>query len=210
MIRQLRSKLSFRQFQNGFTLLELLISMSIFSILSLMAYSGLQEVINTKTHTEVVSKRLVQLQQAFMFIGRDIEQAVARSVRNGFGEPEAAMQGSTFGREILTLTRAGYSNPLKIKRSNLQRVGYRLEDDKLLRLNWRMLDQDFEQASQSRELLDKVEKIEIRYFDEKAQPLDQWPDPLLNNGNDKLPHAVEFKITLEDMGEIRRLFSVVH
>jgi len=194
--------------ENGFTLLELLISMSIFSILSFMAYSGLQSIITTKSHTEVISQRLVKLQQTFMFIGRDIEQAIGRSVRDGYGDVKPAMQGGAFGREILVLTRDGYSNPLQMTRSNLQRVAYRLEDNKLIRLSWRMLDQDFDQEPQKRELLDKVEKVDIRYFDQAAQPQQQWPSGFGENDNTILPRAVEFTLTLEDMGEIRRLFAV--
>jgi len=194
--------------QDAFTLLELLIAMSIFSILSLMAYSGLQSIITTKAHTEAVSQRLVKLQQAFMFIGRDIEQATSRSVRDGFGDVQPAMLGGAFGRELLTLTRAGYSNPLQLKRSRLQRVAYRLEDDKLLRLSWRMLDQDFNQQPQSRELLEKVERVDIRYFDRAAQPQLQWPSGFGENDNILLPAAVEITLTLEDMGEVRRLFAV--
>ena len=195
--------------QTGFTLLELLISMSIFSILSFMAYSGLQSIITTKSHTEQVSQRLVQLQQAFMFIGRDIEQTISRSVRDGYGDVKPAMQGGSFGREILTLTRAGYTNPLQVTRSQMQRVAYRVEDDKLIRLSWRMLDQDFDQEPEKRELLDKVERVDIRYFDQNAQPQEQWPGGL-DEEKDRtaISRAVEFKITLEDMGEIRRLYSL--
>ncbi len=190
----------------GFTLLELLISMSIFSILSLMAYGGLDSIITTKTHTEKASKRLVELQQAFMFISRDIEQTISRSVRDGFGDVQPAMRGGSFGREVLTLTRAGYTNPLQQMRSNLQRVAYRLDDDKLMRVSWRMVDQDFTQEPQSRQLLDKVERIEIRFFQGQAQAKEQWPSGIGSNDNILLPSAVEFKIILEDMGEIRRLF----
>jgi len=194
----------------GFTLLELLISMSIFSILSLMAYGGLESIITTKTHTEQISKRIVKLQQTFMFIGRDVEQAIGRSVRDGFGEVQPAMKGDSFAREILTLTRAGYRNPLQVTRSQMQRVAYRFEDNKLIRLSWKMLDQDFDQEPEARELLDKIEKIEIRYFDSAAQPQQQWPNGTGDNVDTMLPWAVELTLTLEDMGEIRRLFSVTH
>ena len=175
-----------------------------------MAYSGLDSIITTKTHTEQVSKRLVKLQQAFMFIGRDIEQTIDRSVRDGYGDTQEAMQGGSFNREILTLTRAGYTNPLDITRSQLQRVAYRFEDEKLLRVSWKMIDQDFEFEPQIRELLDNVEKVEIRYFDKTSQPHEQWPSGFSQNNTQSLPRAVELKLTLKDMGEIRRLFSVVH
>ncbi|MDH5257088.1 MAG: type II secretion system minor pseudopilin GspJ, partial [Gammaproteobacteria bacterium] len=101
-----------------------------------------------------------------------------------------------------------YTNPLQLTRSQLQRVAYRFEDNKLIRVSWKMLDQDFTQEPESRELLDKVERVDIRYFDQNAQPQEQWPSGFGENDNTILPKAVEFKVTFEDLGEIRRLFSV--
>ena len=195
----------------GFTLLELLIAMMVFSILSVMAYAGLQSVITTKEHTEKVAKRLVDLQTAFMFIGRDIEQTIGRSVRDGFGDVQPAMQGGEFGRELISLTRAGYTNFLKTSRSNLQRVAYRLEDDVLARVSWPMLDQDFNEAVYERVLLEGVKKVEIAYVDKAGERQEQWP-PAFGEETDKktqLPSAVFFTMEVEGIGTIRRVFRVL-
>jgi len=193
----------------GFTLLELLISMSVFAILSAMAYSGLQVVMDTKRHSEIHADRLVELQTAFMMIGRDIEQTVPRRVRDGFGDEQPAMQGGEFGTVLLALTRAGYTNFLNKPRSSLQRVAYSLEDDELKRLSWPMVDQDFDQEPVERILVKNIEEVEFRYFDGSDQAKEQWP-PSGVSGNPltMLPIAVEVKFTLEGMGELRRLFRV--
>ncbi len=65
--------------------------MAIFSVLSAMAYFGLANVLNAKDHTERQADRLISLQRAFTFIGRDIEQVSARTVRDSFGEPLPAL-----------------------------------------------------------------------------------------------------------------------
>ena len=195
----------------GFTLLELLIAMMVFSILSVMAYGGLQSVIETKEHTSNAAKRLVDLQTAFMFIGRDIEQAVGRSVRDGFGDVRPAMQGGEFGSELMTLTRTGYSNFLKKSRSNLQRVAYRLEDETLSRLSWPMLDQDFGQEAYERILLTGVTKVELAYVDQAGELKEQWPPAFGEEESNKtvLPRAVIFTIETKRLGKIRRVFPVL-
>ncbi|MCF6298982.1 MAG: type II secretion system minor pseudopilin GspJ [Thiomicrorhabdus sp.] len=196
----------------GFTLLELLIAMMVFSILSIMAYAGLRSIIDAKMHTEKVAQQMVELQTAFMFIGRDIEQAIGRSVRDGFGDVQPAMQGGGFGRDLIHLTRAGYTNFLKTSRSNLQRVAYRLADEELTRVSWPMLDQDFNDDVYARVLLDNVKKVEIFYVDRAGEKQDQWPPAFGGEEDDKqtqLPNAVIITIEIGNTGEIRRVFRVL-
>lgn len=183
--------------------------MAVFSILSAMAYSGLQVVMDTKRHSEIQADRLVELQTAFMMIGRDIEQTVSRSVRDGFGDVQPAMQGGEFGTVLLAFTRAGYTNFLNKPRSSLQRVAYRLEDDELKRLSWPMIDQDFGQDPIERILVKNIEEVEFRYFDDSDQAKDQWPaSDFEEKSLVALPVAIEVKFTIEGMGELRRLFRV--
>ena len=63
-------------FKRGFTLLELLVALSIFSILSVMAYGGLQSVITTKQSTEKAAERISEIQLVMMRISNDLRQAV--------------------------------------------------------------------------------------------------------------------------------------
>jgi len=192
----------------GFTLLELLVSMAIFATLSAMAYAGLHNIIISKEHTEAQAKRLVEMQTAFLFIGRDIEQAIGRSVRDGYGDIKPAMQGGEFGSELISLTRAGRTNFLQIPRSNLQRVAYEFEDDNLFRLSWPMIDQDFSQEPHKRLILEKVEKIELRYLDGEFNWQDQWPSGFEETDPSLLPKAVEVNLEFEDVGKIRRVFRL--
>ncbi|MDX1810624.1 MAG: type II secretion system minor pseudopilin GspJ, partial [Gammaproteobacteria bacterium] len=192
--------------QQGFTLLELIVAMAVFAILSAMAYEGLQSIMNTKVHTEAQTKRLVELQTAFLFIGRDIEQSISRSVRDGYGDVRPALQGGEFGTELLALTRAGRTNFLQIPRSNLQRVAYQFEDDNLYRLSWPMLDQDFAQEPQKRKLLHNLKRISFRYLDDRSEWQDQWPAGFEETSPTKLPKAVEVNLEFDDIGTIRRLF----
>lgn len=122
--------------ERGFTLLELLVALSIFSILSVMAYGGLQTVISTKQSAEREAERISEIQLVMMRISNDLRQSVVRKIRDEYGDFLPAMQSSQNGDETMAWTRAGYRNPAQLQRSNVQRVAYKLDKQKLLRITW--------------------------------------------------------------------------
>ena len=63
---------------NGFTLVELLVAILIFGILSMLAYGGLDSVIKSRDRTEAELFRLRQIQITFSQLQRDVEQLTAR------------------------------------------------------------------------------------------------------------------------------------
>jgi len=195
--------------QAGFTLLELLIALAVFSILSLMAYSGLQIVMDSKTHTEKQADRLIELQRAFTFIGRDIEQVIGRSIRDSFGDSKAALIGSGFGTIPLEFTRAGWRNPAKLTRSSMERVMYRYDEENITRLSVSALDQPPQVEPLERHLLSEVKELKFRYLDETLSWHDDWPPALAGTTDlSMLPRAVEVTVDMAGFGEIKRIFRV--
>ena len=195
--------------QKGFTLLELLIALAVFSILSLMAYSGLQIVMDSKEHTEKQADRLIELQRAFTFIGRDIEQTIGRSIRDSFGDTKAAMVGSSFGTIPLEFTRAGWRNPAKLTRSSMERVMYRYDEENITRLSVSALDQPPQVEPLERHLLSEVKELKFRYLDDKLSWNDSWPPSFgPAAGLSSLPRAVEVTLDMIGFGEIKRIFRV--
>lgn len=91
-------------------------------------------------------------------------------------------------------------------RSNLQRVSWALEDDKLFRSYWYHLDPVDESPSRRRQLLDRVEDVSLRFLDASGDWQESWPPP--NSEDPGLPRAVEFTFELEDLGPVRRVFAL--
>ena len=91
----------------GFTLLELLVALAVFAIMSIAAYSGLSNVLFTRAAVETENRRLAMTQLAFHRLGQDLEQVIPRSVRDEYGEPEPALRGNIQDSEVLLFTRAG-------------------------------------------------------------------------------------------------------
>ena len=196
----------------GFTLLELLVALTVFAIMSVAAYGGLRNVLFTRAAVEEQSRRLAAVQLAVFRLEQDIEQAVPRGIRDEYGEPQAALLGGELNDDRLTLTRAGWDNPLGQPRANVQRVAYRLRDGRLWRLHWDVLDRGGLVEPRETLLLERVREFRARFLEEKDWR-DDWPPPAGDETDkkrdpDSLPRAVEIVLTLEDWGEITRLLPL--
>lgn len=196
----------------GFTLLELLVALTVFAIMSVAAYGGLRNVLFTRATVEEQSRRLAAVQLAVFRLEQDIEQAVPRGIRDEYGEPQAALLGGELNDDRLTLTRAGWDNPLGQPRANLQRVAYRLRDGRLWRLHWDVLDRGGLVEPRETLLLERVREFRVRFLEKKDWRND-WPPPASDETDkkkdpDSLPRAVEIVLTLEDWGEITRLLPL--
>jgi len=192
----------------GFTLLELLVALSIFGLLATMSYGGLQAVMTQQSQTEVAADRLGELQKLYLIMQRDIEQVVLRPIRDEYGDQQPPFVGG----ETLQLTRAGWRNPTGRQRSTLQRVAYAYEDGRLVRYTWSVLDraQDSEPLIQS--LTEAVESLQIRYLGTDNEWKEQWPDTeTVSNpaiAASSLPRIVEVTIEHKNYGTIVWLFQL--
>jgi general secretion pathway protein J len=176
-----------------------------------MAYSGLMQVMNSRDHTGKVEKRLAEIQITFLHFERDLEHVVQRPVRNGYGTVEGELVGDELADYRLILTRGGRHIPEDIPRSNLQRVGYLIEDETLYRVTWPVLDQAQDTEVRRSRLLENVENVEIRFLDNQGEWQTSWDSVGTPSGQSQqtvqgVPRAVAVKITLKDYGEINRMF----
>lgn len=192
----------------GFTLLELLVALAVFAVIGIAAYSGLQSVLLTQAAVERQAQRLKQAQMSFLFLERDLEQAVGRRIRDEFGQSQPAFAGDAAGEDMVTFTRAGWDNPLEQPRANLQRLSYRLgEDATLVRRYWNTLDRSGLGEARETVLLNGIRQAAVRFLDERNNWQSEWP-PRDSETPVSLPRAVELTLVLDDWGGIVRLFRL--
>ena len=190
--------------QCGFTLLELLVAITIFAIITTIAYGGLQTVLNSRDRITEQSEQLAELQLAFTIISRDIQQSVPRPVRDEFGTPvQALFSGAS--EQLLELTHNGAINLLDQNRSDLQRISYSLKDEQLTRNVWPTLDRSQSEDTQEMVLLKKVQNIEIRLLDEDGEWKQEWENA---DAEIMMPVAMEINIELENWGVIKRVLQI--
>ena len=192
----------------GFTLLELLVALAIFSLIAVMAYGGLETVLKQQALTEEAAESLATLQKTYLIMQRDIEQAVPRTIRDEFGDPQTPLIGTS----LFQFTRGGWNNPANHPRSTLQRVGYSLEDRQLIRYTWQMLDRAQDSAPTRQPLAGDIESMQIRYLDDAENWQDQWPPQIAGSSpagiSENFPRAIEITLEHTRFGALTWLFQL--
>ena len=198
--------------QQGFTLLELMISSLIFAIMAIMAYGGLDNVLSNSKASQQALNRLQQIQQSITIISRDFSQLVPRAVRDEYGNIQPALSTANDADNLVELTRGGRVNPANLLRSTLVRIAYQFDDEKLVRLQWPQLDNAPGAEAKKTTLIDNLESVSIRFLDDNAQWQEEWPPvntgASISNTISTQPLAIEVVLNLTDWGEIRRLYAM--
>jgi len=191
--------------QGGFTLLEVLVAMSIFAIIGLGAHQMLTTVIETHARTQAVTEVFGRLTSAFILMDRDISEITSRGVRDEYGDPLPYLMVGT-GPYLLEFTRTGWNNPAGLPRSDLQRVAWELTPDgELLRHAWLVLDRAEDSQSLTQTLLTGIRDFRVNLVDEDGVAVSAWPAP----GQQSPPVALEISLDTEAIGEVRRVFALV-
>jgi len=196
--------------QRGLTLLELIVAVGVFALFSMMAYGALNRVLDQRDQIEEKREYWRALSLTFLRMEEDMAQARARPVRDIDGTTLPSLRGqSTDTRALadptLELTRGGVLVFGEGIRSDLQRVGYRLEDNVLLRLTWPVLDRAPQTEPFESPLLRDVETFEVRFYSLGGNWIDVWPVEELS---EELPRGVEVTLTLTNGNEFKRVFFV--
>lgn len=197
----------------GFTLLELLVSMAIFAIISALAMGGLNSVLAQKEIAGRQLARLHQVQRAVRIITGDFSQLVPRFARDELGTSQIPILAPCGVEFLVCFSRDGWRNPFnQFARGTLQRTQYRIDDRQLIREYWPVMDRTLATEPRSEVLVDDVDEFRITYLDRSgsAEWQSQWP-PLQKQEsvNAGLPLAVRITIVLKDWGEISHLVELV-
>ena len=195
----------------AFTLIELMVSMAIFAILAALSYGVLNQTMLNSEMLGVRMDRIKKIQKTVRVVSEDFMQLAPRPIRQELGEGFGAALTTDFQSiYALELTRGGWTNPIKLPRSSLQRVAYRIEEDELVRYHWNVLDRTLANQPIRLVLIDEVESVSFRFYRANGEYTEQWP-PETSNGPESLrqrPRAVELVLSLSSEGEISRLIEV--
>lgn len=194
--------------RDGFTLIEIIVVVLVFSVMSAMAYGGLNSVLKTRRGIEDSMQRTAAMQRAFLRLRGDFQNLRDRSVRDAYGDSQAAF---TYSREgAVNLVRGGWRTPVQTSRSSLERVSYELKEGTLRRLSYGVLDLPQQLEPVDLVVLAKVDEIRWRFMDDAREWQTQWPVGGDGSGQGSAagppPIAVELILVTKDWGETRFLF----
>lgn len=192
-----------RTLPRGFTLIEALLALAIFSVIAVLAYRATAALTDGEARLSTEAQRWRVLEALFTRFEADIRQAVPRSVRAGTGR-EPAWVGSVAGNQsALVFTRAGSEFTVEPAPAG-QRVGYRLREGMIELAYWRELDHAESAQPVIYPLVADVATFQLEYLARDGAWRDRWP--LL--GEADVPRAVRLSLTLADGARIDRWFTL--
>ncbi|MEL6710293.1 MAG: type II secretion system minor pseudopilin GspJ [Pseudomonadota bacterium] len=155
----------------GFTLLELLVAMAVFAIVSVSVYAALSQMLLSRSVLQASYSNLADMQRMLVYLERDIAQAVARPAKGPYGDKVPALH-LVKGSE-LSLTRTG-AVTYQVVENSLLRVRYRIADNIVQRAVSAVLDQAQDSRFDERQLLSGITVFELAVFDQGNWYAD-WP-----------------------------------
>lgn len=189
----------------GFSLIEVMVAISVFATLSFSAYQVLNQVQRSNEQSLEKSERIKVLQRSLVFLDNDFRQMTARAFRTGGDTASEALLSA--GDYVLDseyqgilFVRLGWKNPQQsFPRGEITKVGYRVSEHKLERLWWRYPDTPVGQEAVVTPLIDGIEELKFEYYHDKTW-LKKW------DKKNQLPSAVKLILTFKDYGEIERIY----
>lgn len=196
--------------QAGFTLPEVLVALMLLGVVLAIGHQGVRFLIATEATTATAVERLARLQVALTLFERDLVQTIDRPIRDGSGRTLAALQVAPGGpAAVLEFTRAGslipdgwHGDP---RNSDLLRVGYRWEARRLVRDVWPVLDRVPGSRPKSDALLEGVRALRVRVRSDDGSWHLRTPLPEVVGRPPLVPVAIELAMTVDDIGDVRRL-----
>lgn len=191
----------------GFTLMELLVSLAIFAILSLLVAAALHHSLFAYQKIKDDSAQLSRLAMAEQLMRRDFAEIQPRPVITLNGERFSAIRQPD--NQSVEITTASRDNPGGLfNRSSLQRIRYAHSDHQLIRTTWPTLDGYAENEGEKEVLIDHIEDLHIYFIHNKGEKETQW-DMSTQLSDAHLPTGIVIDITFTDHRVFHGDFSVV-
>ena len=199
-----------RHNEDGFTLVEVLISLFIFALISAGTMTALTQSLQGKERLAASMDELNQLNAARAIMRADMAALSLRQSRDELGGFNPYVL-TTDGEALLTFTRRGTLNPSGLeKRGDLERVEYHFENGALIRRSYAHENPPQEATSFDRILLDNLQDTQLYAVTYQFNNLSKIEGLRLQpSENDALkPNAILIEVT-DQFGELtEHLFEI--
>ena len=164
---------------SGFTLLEIVVAVAIFAVISTVSYASLIRFFDQSQRIEQVHYRLEQIQKIFALLEQDIRYMTARPVQYNnttYAALEVYKNRPVFTSEKMQFTTSRPTPLNKMAQTNY-RVSWRFDGDAIYRYSWKELD------LKDRPLGDK--DTELQHIQLIADNIESFEISVTENGNDE-------------------------
>jgi general secretion pathway protein J len=188
---------------DGFTLVEMMVALLIFGMLAAAGVSLLTFSVRAQAAATERLDKVADDQRMASLLASDLGQALPRITRDLIGANQRAFAGTNGvgAAPVLRYVRGGWSNPDGALRAGVQRVEIALDQGRLERRTYAMV--DGATADEPMVLAEDVDNVRLRYRD-KGLWKPAWDDPR----PDALPRAVELIVKRKDQPALMMAFLV--
>lgn len=146
---------------DGFTLIEVLISLFIFALISFGTLTALTQSLRGKTRLDTAVSHINRINSARAIMRADMSAATLRPIRDELGGVEPYSL-TTDGEALLTFIRRGRENPGGLeKRGDLERIQYILSDRNFIRRSFSHENPSSDPQFFDRVLLEDVQDVKL-------------------------------------------------
>lgn len=181
----------------GFTLVEMLIALSLFAAIAAMGVGLLRSSVDTQDAVQERLKAMSGVNRLRAVMANDLAQAVQRPTRGPAGETVPAFIGSASGFSFVHAGAAAFGGS---GRPGVERVAYALTGDEWRRATQPMLDGTV--LGEGDRLAGDVAAAVVRYRDDVGN----WGDAWNSEPDGRLPAAVEVRLTRGGRAPLTMLF----
>ncbi len=180
----------------GFTLIEVLIALFLFALISVGTMTALTQSLRGKSQLEMAVKTINELNSARAIIGTDMSTLTLRPIRDELGgiKPYSL---TTDGEALLTFTRRGRENPGGLEtRGDLERVEYLLAENNLIRRSFSHENPSSNPTYIDRVLLNNIQDVTVKaqnFSAGRVQTVEQFR--LSSTQSTDVPDILIFEIT---------------
>jgi len=203
-----------RRNQAGFTLLEVMIALSILAGMSLMIFASSSQFLNSKTNTEARDDAHHSVYLALNRMCRDLEMAFIVSSKDLLGQTfdgDLGFMGKEDRVDFVNFSHTRYVQ--QAKESEVAEISYYMEampdepDKKILmRRESTVVDKNLQEGGRSFAMLEGISDVQFEYFDSKGgeSQKGEWKktwDTKSTDAAGRLPRAVRITVELPMPGQ---------
>lgn len=191
---------------SGFTLIEMLVSLFIFSLISAGTMAAMGSSLNMRERVNAGIDDLTQLQAARAIMRADFERISLRKRRDILGSFEPYVL-TTDGDALISFTRLGRENPGGLEpRGDAERVEYYFRDNALIRQSWPTANPNVSSEPRETILLDGLSSVSVEFLSEDLVPVTRLAVPATNNQS--LEGVIRFTLTDQKQGTTEHVFEM--
>ena len=194
-----------RNHLKGFTLIEVMVALTLFSMLTILGYQAFSGVLAYNERNRTSYEAHNQLYKASFLLTQDLMHLRARPIRNRLGGRERAYTTADPDYAV-KFTRGGVPSLAGSATGGLQRVAYSVSAaGELIRWTWPTLDAFTREEPFPRVVMESVSSLRVYQLNGRNEFEENWPPLNQRVSIDELPRMIRVELELNNGDRIERL-----